>query len=243
MLRSAVGRGLDHDPNFHWRGEAVTRIENLSDIVFALAFGMLVSASSPPQTMADLSGFLISIVPVTAAFAVLIGIWNHHFTFFRRYGVADKPIIVLNAILLFVVLYLAYPLRFAFDSLFALVMGMAGNMSQIDRMELTFPDSGIVIAYFGVGFAIIHALFALMYRHVIKKRELLALSDYEFVITKRSVFTHWSTVVVALTAAVLAYFTPLNGVAGFFIAFERVVRIITRKKFKLPPNSEKKQSA
>ena len=128
MIRGSISKGLDHDPNFRWRGEAVTRIENLSDIVFALAFGMLITAASPPQTMSDLSGFLFSIIPVTAAFAVLIGIWNHHFTFFRRYGVADKRIIFLNSILLFVVLYLAYPLRFAFDSLFAAITGLGGDL-------------------------------------------------------------------------------------------------------------------
>ncbi len=239
MIRSNISKGLDHDPNFRWRGEAVTRIENLSDIVFAIAFGMLISAASPPQTMTDLSRFLFSIIPVTAAFAVLIGIWNHHFTFFRRYGVADKPIIFFNAILLFVVLYLAYPLRFAFDSLFAMILGVSGNMSQINRMELTFSDSGIIIAYFGVGFAIVHALYALMYRHVIKKRELLSLSDYEFTITKRSVLTHWGTVIIALFAAAMAYFTPLNGLAGFIIGFDRLIYMFRNKIYKLPVQQEK----
>lgn len=234
MIRGAISKGLDHDPNFRWRGEAVTRIENLSDIVFALAFGMLISAASPPQTMSDLSGFLFSIIPVTAAFAVLIGIWNHHFTFFRRYGVADKHIIFLNSILLFVVLYLAYPLRFAFDSLFAAITGLSGDASQFQRMEMTFEDSGIILAYFGVGFAIIHALFALMHRHVIKKRELLSLSDYEFVITQQSVFTHWGNVLVALGMAYFAYFTSLNGWAGCLMGFIGLIYVVRNWKYKLP---------
>jgi uncharacterized membrane protein len=234
MIRGEIIKGLDHDPNFRWRGEAVTRIENLSDIVFALAFGMLISAASPPQTMADLSNFLFSIIPVTAAFAVLIGIWNHHFTFFRRYGVADKRIISLNAILLFVVLYLAYPLRFAFDSLFAMVTAMGGNMTQVNRMQLTYPDSGIVLAYFGIGFAIIHALYALMHRHVIKKRALLALTDYEFLITKRSVFAHCGAVIISLFMASIAYFTELNGNAGFLMALLPIVHMIKNRKYTLP---------
>ena len=234
MIRGSISKGLDHDPNFRWRGEAVTRIENLSDIVFALAFGMLISAASPPQTMSDLSGFLFSIIPVTAAFAVLIGIWNHHFTFFRRYGVADKHIIFLNSILLFVVLYLAYPLRFAFDSLFAAITGLSGDATQFQRMQMTFEDSGIILAYFGVGFAIIHALFAFMHRHVIKKRELLSLTDYEFIITQQSVFTHWGNVGVALVMAYFAYFTNLNGWAGCLMGFIGLIYAVRNWKYKLP---------
>lgn len=234
MIRDTISKGLDHDPNFRWRGEAVTRIENLSDIVFALAFGMLISAASPPQTMADLSGFLFSIIPVTAAFAILVGLWNDHYTFFRRYGVADKRIIFLNAILLFTVLYLAYPLRFAFDSLFAAITGMGGNASQIQRMQMTFEDSGTILAYFGVGYAFVHALFALMHRHVIKKRALLALTDYEFIITKQSVFVHWGIVAVSLLVASCAYFTPLNGWAGCLMGLIGIVYLISNRKHKLP---------
>ena len=48
MIRRALKTHLDQDPYFQWRGDSVTRIENLSDIVFALALGMLVSSSSPP---------------------------------------------------------------------------------------------------------------------------------------------------------------------------------------------------
>ena len=37
MIRGEIARHLDHDPHFQWRGESVTRIENLSDIVLILA--------------------------------------------------------------------------------------------------------------------------------------------------------------------------------------------------------------
>lgn len=130
-IRESLTAHLDHDPLFVWRGQTVTRIENLSDIVFALALGMLVSSSSAPQTFSDLQQFLISIIPVTAAFAVLLSIWNRHFVFFRRYGLADGRVIFLNACMLFVVLFLAYPLRFAFDSFFAYVLAMLGNFDRI----------------------------------------------------------------------------------------------------------------
>ncbi len=49
MLRKAIGKQLDHDPNFRWRGKAVTRIENLSDIAFAVALGMIISGVDAPR--------------------------------------------------------------------------------------------------------------------------------------------------------------------------------------------------
>jgi len=76
MLRGEIAKGLDHDPNFRWRGESVTRIENLSDIVFALALGMIISAAVVPQSYNELKLYLVSIIPATLAFATLVGIWH-----------------------------------------------------------------------------------------------------------------------------------------------------------------------
>ena len=84
-MRETIARHLDHDPHFEWRGQSVSRIENLSDIVFALALGMLLLTGAPPQTFSELVHFLISIIPVTASFVILVLIWNAHFVFFRRY--------------------------------------------------------------------------------------------------------------------------------------------------------------
>lgn len=117
MIREQIIQSRDHDPHFAWRTTEVLRIENLSDIVFALALGILVSAGSTIRTFSDLTGYLISIIPIAAGFAMLVSIWNDHFLFFRRYALADGRIIVLNTALL-LILYIAYPLRFVFDSLF-----------------------------------------------------------------------------------------------------------------------------
>ena len=68
----------------------------LSDIVFALALSMIVSASDAPKTFSDLEGFLLSIIPVSAAFLILIAFWHSHVTFFRRFGIADRTIISLD---------------------------------------------------------------------------------------------------------------------------------------------------
>ncbi len=238
MLRGEIAKGLDHDPNFRWRGQAVTRIENMSDIVFALALGMLISAAFVPQTFDDLSRYLVSIIPATAAFAVLLGIWHAHFTFFRRYGVADKKIIFLNAILLFVVLYLAYPLRFALDSFFAFIMAIMGDYERSQTMEMTFDRSGNILGFFGLGFMIIHLLYAFMYQHVIKKHKLLELTDSEMAITHRSLYYHGGVALLSATMGALAYFTPMNGFAGFILAFTGLVAVLGNRKYPMPETND-----
>lgn len=243
MIRGEIAKadfkGLDHDPNFHWRGEAVTRIENLSDIAFALALSMLVAGSGTPQTFADLGGFLFSIIPVALGFILLLGIWHSHYTFFRRYGVADNRIIFLNAVLIFVVLYMAYPLRFAFDSLFAFVLMQFGDDSMMVKLGITtFSQSGVIIGYFSIAYAVAHATLALMYMHVSKKRELLALNTYELAVTRREITLRIGMCLLALVAAGLALFTLLNGFAGFVISLTFIPKIIARLRHPLPKTAE-----
>jgi len=184
-----------------------------------------------PQTYDDLRNYLISIIPATAAFAVLLGIWHTHFTFFRRYGVADKKIIFLNAILLFVVLYLAYPLRFAFDSFFAFMMTMTGDLSRIELMQLTFDRSGNILGFFGLGFMVVHLLYLLMHSHVLKKHTLLNLSNTEMQITRQSIFYHGGVAVLSILMGSLAYFTPLNGFAGFTLALTGIIALWGNRKY------------
>ena len=218
MLREAIGKPLDHDPHFRWRGEAVTRIENLSDIAFALALGMIISGSSVPQTFSELREFLFFLVPTAAAFAIILQIWTAHYTFFRRYGVADKRIIVLNAALIFVVLYLAYPLRFTFHSLYVWVYGLAtGDYSRGTEMGMTFDTGVWTISVFVITQACAFALLALMYGHALRKRALLSLNAAEAATTRTMRSGLWWAACVSLAVVPVAVFTPLGPMAAFLL--------------------------
>jgi hypothetical protein len=238
VVRGFVGQQLDHDPNFHWRGEAVTRIENLSDIAFAVALGMIITGVDSPRTVEELIAFLAFGIPAAACFSVLLGIWTAHYTFFRRYGVADKTIIFLNALLIFLILYMAYPLRFAFDSLFAWVLGMiTGDQSRnIEIGVMSFKISGQIIALFATIYGLAHMLIALMYSHVIRKRDVLALSPYELSLTRQDHLSKWLQAGLGFGAAALGYFTVLNGFAGFILAFNGVTAMIAKRVHKTAPD-------
>lgn len=72
MIRDVAVQHIDHDPDFNWRGKDVTRLENLSDIVFALAFGMIASASAAPATFSALNKYLYGAPPVILAFIIMV---------------------------------------------------------------------------------------------------------------------------------------------------------------------------
>lgn len=239
MLRDTVVRELDHDPRFTWRGEAVTRIENLSDIVFALALGMLVSSAQRPETFSDLTQHLFTIIPVAAGFGLLFSIWNAHFTYFRRYGVADGRIVFLNCLLLLFVLFVAYPLRFIFDGLFGYVLYMiAGNPEVLNSAEMTYDNSGIMMGYFTSGYALIYVIISLMYAHAMSKADVLALSETERIITKRSIVMFCVIIVNAVITGLLAVLTPMNAFAGCLMALNMPTSMIVGRLMPLSDTSE-----
>lgn len=233
MLRGAVGQNLDHDPDFRWRGRAVTRIENLSDIVFALALGMLISGVDAPRDLTELNAFLINIIPTAAGFAVLMSVWHAHYTFFRRYGVADKTIISYNAILIFIILFMAYPLRFAFDSLFGVIItSLTGDFSR--NMELgvvSFAHSGKLVGYFALSYTVVLSLLALMQGHVITRKDQLELNPYELAKTRQLRFARWGHALVALCVGILALFSPLYSIASALYIFLPVPTLIANRLY------------
>ncbi len=234
-MRETIMRHLDHDPRFNWRGGAVTRIENLSDIVFALALGMLVSSSSAVVTFSDLTAHLWNIIPVAAGFALLLLIWNAHFTYFRRYGVADGQIIFLNACLLLVVLFLAYPLRFIFDSLFGFIlMSATGDQTRLIAMEVEYETSGKIMAYFAVGYALVFAIYLLMYLHAPRHAQTLGLNASERAMTLISLYSFVVQIACAALVFALAVFTPLVGFAGAFLVLVWPLNLLVRFIVKVP---------
>lgn len=217
MLREAVNRELDHDPRFAWRGGSVTRIENLSDIVFALALGMIVSSAARPETFGELTYHLLTIIPVTAAFAILFMIWNAHYVFFRRYGVADGRIILLNCLLLLLVLFIAYPLRFIFDGLYGFVEYMFGDISRLQAAGIGYRESGIIMGYFALGYGLIYLVVSQMYSHALNKADLLLLTKSEIAMTRRSIWTFRVQIIVVAVTGICAVWTPMYAFSGWIM--------------------------
>ena len=72
---------LRGEANFIWRGQDVSRLENLSDIVFALVI-TLAAAQSIPQNFDQLTGLWRDGLSLGACFLLLLMIWRTHHVFF-----------------------------------------------------------------------------------------------------------------------------------------------------------------
>jgi uncharacterized membrane protein len=100
---------------FHLRGLEGTRVEAFSDVVFGFALTLIVVSLEVPTTFEELMETMRGFPAFAICFAILTWVWHVHHTFFRRYGLTDEITIALNTILLFVVLFYTYPLKFMFS--------------------------------------------------------------------------------------------------------------------------------
>src|ERR1700744_343122 len=118
MLRTKlIEKGSGTEPGFHWRGLEITRFEGLSDAVFGFAVTLLIVSLEVPKTFSELEATLHGFFAFAICFVLLMLIWFQQYIFFRRYGLQDTWTIVLNAALLFMVLFYIYPLKFLFNLL------------------------------------------------------------------------------------------------------------------------------
>src|SRR5579872_4223403 len=157
-------RGLLPEKYFRWRGGEITRLEAFCDVVFGFALTLLVVSLEVPRNYAELMAAVRGFVPFAVCFAQLVMIWRAHYVFSRRYGLEDTYTMVLNLVLLFVVLFYVYPLKFVFTMLFLQVTG-AAPAGSLDEMQ-----ASVVMRIYAAGFASVFILFSLMYAHAYRLR-------------------------------------------------------------------------
>ena len=116
MFRAArVKHDREVKDGFRQRGLEVTRLESFSDAVFGFALTLLVVSLDVPKTVGDLFDAMRGFPAFALCFLFLALIWNSHYQFCRRYGLDDGRTRFLTCVLLFVVLFYIYPLKFLFN--------------------------------------------------------------------------------------------------------------------------------
>ncbi|MFQ5604197.1 MAG: TMEM175 family protein [bacterium] len=202
MLREQLlKKGLRSDKDFRWRGEEVSRLEGLSDAVFAFAVTLLVVSLEVPRAFPDLLQTMKGFVAFGICFTMLIFIWHNHYIFFRRYGLQNLYIITLNAVLLFVVLFYIYPLKFLFTYLANVLLGMNQDASNLIRIESQQTPTLMVI--YSMGFFTIFFVFFLFYLYAYQKRQVLQLNVVEIALTRFSMQAQIIYLSIALLSIVI----------------------------------------
>ena len=173
------------DPLFRIRGEKIHRIESFSDAVFAFSISLLIMSLEGPQTFKELMTIVEGFLPFLATVVLVILFWNQQNRYFRHYGFNDSLIAWLNVMLLVVVLFYVYPLKFLFSLLLSMVthanyFPKAGNEHILELRD--FPT---LVMIYSIGYAVIWLLFFLMYETAWYRRKKIELNHYELTDTKK----------------------------------------------------------
>jgi uncharacterized membrane protein len=201
-------------PTEHSRRE-VSRVEGFSDAVFAFAITLLVVSLEVPKTFGELMAAVRGFPAFAVCFALLFQVWWRHYRFFRKYDLEDTSVIALTGLLLFVVLFYVYPLKFVWTVVFSQIQGrdITGAVLKVRQVPTLF------IVY-GIGVASVFAILAAMYGHAYRKRDEIELTKIETVDTLVDIYRNLALSGIALisvaTALVAARVAPrLGGLAGY----------------------------
>ena len=183
MLRESLAkREAEVQNGFRLRGlKNVSRVEALSDGVFAFAITLLVVSLEVPRTFDQLLVMMRGFLAFAVTFAMLFHVWFTQYKFFRRYGLSDNFTVWMTGLLLFVVLFYVYPLKFVWTLMVNVVLGF-GRTVEVGGQVVPVVRAAqmpTLLAVYGAGFAAVFLIFALLYWHAYRKRAALELNELE----------------------------------------------------------------
>lgn len=186
------------------RGREASRIEGFSDAVFGFALTLLVVSLEVPDTIAGLKQILRGFIPFAATFALMCWIWFEHYAFFRKFDAEDPLTILLNCVLLFLVLFFVYPLKFVFAMVIPAVTRMGPAIS------MSAQDGRLMMWVYSTGFVAMMLIFVLLYWNQYRRRGAFGLSDAQAFAARTGALTHLLSVAVGVVSIVMALTVPME---------------------------------
>jgi low temperature requirement protein LtrA len=199
--RAGSGRTAD-------RGREVSRVEGFSDAVFGFALTLLVVSLEVPTSFAQLVETMQGFLAFALCFALIVWIWYEHYLFFRRFGLSDGRTIFLNAVLLFVVLFYVYPLKFLFTGLVRALTGWGPTV----ELGLEVGDGRTLLAAYSLGFVVVFGALGLLYLHAWRVRDERDFDALERFDARAGLIRHLTTAGVGALSILLALTLPARAV-------------------------------
>lgn len=190
----------------------MSRVEALSDGVFAFALTLLIVSLEVPKNSSELLRVIMGFPAFAACFAILVHLWYSHHRFYRRYALSDPVTVALNSALLFLVLFFVYPLKFLFTMLVGFALLRFGILSgeeardygrEIESMIVPRDAKPLMLVY-SAGYLGVSLVFALLYARAWRRREALELDARERHVTRAEIVAHGADGGVAVLSLALA---------------------------------------
>ncbi len=191
-------------------GREVTRLEGFSDAVFGFALTLLVVSLEVPENFPALKQTLSGFLPFAATFAVVSWIWFEHYLFFLHFKVQDNLTVLFNLMLLFVVLFFAYPLKFVLTRLIGAWTGYGLPQGDLAYDAFTAADARLLMVAYSGGFVAVFGLLALFYWNALRQRDALGLGTLELFDARSGIRRHLLSVGIGVVSIVLALVVPMR---------------------------------
>ena len=198
-------------------GREVTRLEGFSDAVFGFALTLLVVSLEVPDSFPALKQTLSGFLPFAATFAVVSWIWFEHYLFFKNFKLEDNLTVLFNLVLLFVVLFFAYPLKFVLTRLVGSWFGIGMPSGELNHTGYSAADARLLMTAYSAGFVAVFGLLALFYWNALRQRGELGLGPLEVFDAQAGLRRHLLSVAIGTASIVLALALPMQtfGLSGF----------------------------
>ena len=189
------------------RGRDVSRLEGFSDAVFGFALTLLVVSLEVPQTFAELERILVEFPAFAVTFTVICWIWYEHYLLFRKYDLEDGVTVVLNCVLLFIVVFYAYPMKFMFTRLISgTIMGVGPGIDE----GMSAANGRLLMAVYSGGFVALFTTFMLLHWNALRQCDKLALDPLMIYDARASVRRHLISVTIGAISIAIAILLPIG---------------------------------
>ena len=193
----------------------MSRIEGLSDAVFALSLTLLVVALEVPRTSGELIAVFWQFPAFAICFAFMLWVWYEHFLYHRRFGFEDSATVALNGVLLFFIVFYVFPLKFLASVL------ITGSLEGTSKGAAFGSHGSAVMIFYSGGFVGIFTVLALMYWRAWRLRDEIRLDAAEREAVRGSIRGHILSIAIGLSSLIFAVFVPnvpwLSGVVYFLM--------------------------
>ncbi|MGH7489982.1 MAG: TMEM175 family protein, partial [bacterium] len=170
-----------------------------------------------PKTYEQMMEMLHGFLPFAICFWIFIDIWFEHHHFYKRYALRDSTTMALNTLLLFVILFYVYPLKYMFTLFTQQILGQA--------IKLPAGADAFLYTIYGIGVTSVFWILAAMYGHAWQKRTDLQLNAVEVIDTLERVYDDFFMGLFGVISIILAH-TPWSRFAGmvyFLIAIPKTI--------------------
>ncbi len=212
MIRRTFSQAASRiDTDFRWRSTDSSRLEDLSDAVIGFAITLLIVSLEVPRTLDELLIAVRGFGAFAVSFGLLMLIWYEHYKFFRRYGLQDMRVIVLNSLLLFLILFYVYPLKFLFTITVNSWMGI--HLTEASQASAAVPTMRpeqfpTLLIIYGIGWAAVWLLLGLFYAHALTQQRRLDLTTLEVFDTRASMIENLAAAGIGVLSMILAVALP-----------------------------------